>query len=405
MDTPAPISAPDKAPGKVAADAPPAPAAPAAGGGVVTSPLTVGDPVPWFVLPSTAGPEFRLHSVAGRFIVLCFFGSSSNPAARARLEAALSLRAAYDDARLAFFGVSTDARDRDEGRVRGLIPGIRYFWDFTGEVTRQFMPQDGAGITYVLDPTLRVIAALRFDDPRGHDRRLAAEIAALPVPHQHAGVELYAPVLIVPRVFEPVLCRRLIDIYRQSGGEDSGFMRDREGKTVAIIDHQHKRRQDCRIDDPRLRDGLNARVLRRLVPEIQRAFQYRPTRIERHIVACYDAELGGYFRPHRDNTTRGTAHRRFAVTINLNAEEYTGGDLRFPEFGQRAYRAPTGGAVVFSCSLLHEAMPVTSGRRYAFLPFLYDDEGAKLREANNAYLGEGVGSYGDAKKIGDASEG
>jgi hypothetical protein len=50
------------------------------------------------------------------------------------------------------------------------------------------------------------------------------------------------------------------------------------------------------------------------------------------------------------------------VTINLNAEEYDGGDLRLPEFGRQAYRAPTGGAVVFSCSLLHEALPVTRAR-------------------------------------------
>ena len=81
------------------------------------------------------------------------------------------------------------------------------------------------------------------------------------------------------------------------------------------------------------------------------------------------------------------------TTINLNADEYEGGDLRFPEFGTRTYRAPTGGAVLFSCALLHEATPVTEGRRYAFLPFLYDEDAAALREANNPHLGEGVGEY------------
>jgi hypothetical protein len=34
------------------------------------------------------------------------------------------------------------------------------------------------------------------------------------------------------------------------------------------------------------------------------------------------------------------------------------------------------------------------GRRYAFLPFLYDDEAARIREAGNDHLGEGVGRYG-----------
>src|SRR4029078_7193613 len=91
-------------------------------------------------------------------------------------------------------------------------------------------------------------------------------------------------------------------------------------------------------------------------------------------------------RAHRDNTTKGTAHRRFAVTINLNTEEFDGGELRLPEFCDKSYRAPPGGAVVFSCSLLHEALPVTKGTRYAYLPFLYNDEDAKLRQENKKYL-------------------
>ena len=109
--------------------------------------------------------------------------------------------------------------------------------------------------------------------------------------------------------------------------------------------------------------------------------------MERDLVACYDAADNGFFRPHRDNTTKGTAHRRFAVTINLNAEDYEGGDLCFPEFGAKTYRAPTGGAVVFSCSLLHEARPVTKGKRYAFLPFLYDEAAAQVREQNVEHVG------------------
>jgi predicted 2-oxoglutarate/Fe(II)-dependent dioxygenase YbiX len=113
-------------------------------------------------------------------------------------------------------------------------------------------------------------------------------------------------------------------------------------------------------------------------------------------VSCYDSSSGGYFRAHRDNTTKGTAHRRFAVTINLNVGEYEGANLVFPEFGSRAYCAPTGGAVVFSCSLLHEVLPVTKGRRYAFLPFLYDDAAAKIREANGQYLDESLGTYRNA---------
>ena len=114
--------------------------------------------------------------------------------------------------------------------------------------------------------------------------------------------------------------------------------------------------------------------------------------MERYIVPCYAAEDGGHFHAHRDNTTKGTAHRRFAVSINLN-DDFDGGEVSFPEYGRRSFKPALGGTVVFSCSLLHAVSKVTRGRRYAFLPFLYDEPAAKLREANNEFLGDGIQSY------------
>ena len=123
-----------------------------------------------------------------------------------------------------------------------------------------------------------------------------------------------------------------------------------------------------------------ARLEQRLFPMIARGLGFEVTRIERYLVSCYDADDGGVFHAHRDSTTQGTAHRRFACSINLN-DDFEGGDLRFPEFGRRTYRPPPGGAVVFSCALLHEATRVTAGRRYAFLPFFYDEAGQAVRDA------------------------
>ncbi|PHQ61847.1 MAG: hypothetical protein COC10_11460 [Sphingobium sp.] len=170
-------------------------------------------------------------------------------------------------------------------------------------------------------------------------------------------------------------------------------MREENGITMLRVDHNHKRRRDQVIEDQAMVDLLKARINIALRPMIQRAFQFDATRIERFLVACYDAREGSHFRPHRDNTTKGTAHRRFACTINLNEEAFDGGELCFPEFGQRRYRAPTGGAIVFSCSLLHEALPVTRGRRYAFLPFFYDEDAARLRERNIGFVTPEVAGY------------
>ncbi len=226
--------------------------------------------------------------------------------------------------------------------------------------------------------------------------RLLDLLRRLPDPSLHGGFEAPAPVLVLPRVLEHELCQQLVAAYEARGGQESGFMVERDGKTVGVYDHAAKRRRDYEIEDEALRAALRARVSRRIAPEIQKAFQFNATRIERYIVACYDSTEGGHFKAHRDNTTPGTAHRRFAVTINLN-DAFDGGALWFPEFGSRRYRPPIGGAVVFSCSLLHEATPVTRGVRYATLPFLYDDAAARLRQHNlHSLAGEAASPPGAA---------
>src|SRR5262249_42265116 len=149
-------------------------------------------------------------------------------------------------------------------------------------------------------------------------------------PSRHAGVDMFPPVLVLPNVFEPELCRTLIAGYDAHGGDESGFMRDIDGKTVLVRDHTHKRRRDFLVDNADLIKTLQDRIRRRIVPEIGKAFQFHVTRMERYLVGCYRADEGGHFRPHRDNTTKGTAHRRFAVTINLN-DAFEGGELSFPE--------------------------------------------------------------------------
>jgi predicted 2-oxoglutarate/Fe(II)-dependent dioxygenase YbiX len=225
------------------------------------------------------------------------------------------------------------------------------------------------------------VRAVPLADPALHVREVLAALQT-PMPPRPA------PVLLLPRVFEPEFCRMLMALYDRGESAESGFMQTdpKTGKTVLRTDPQMKRRRDCLIEDEGLQKAIRRRLHRRLVPEVRKAFQFHATRIERYIVARYDAADGGHFRAHRDNTTKGTAHRRFAVTINLNADDYEGGDLAFPEFGPQTFRAPTGGAVVFSCSLLHEARPVTRGARYCFLPFLYDEAAAKIRQENLGFV-------------------
>ncbi|MBI2993255.1 MAG: 2OG-Fe(II) oxygenase [Gammaproteobacteria bacterium] len=363
-------------------------------------PLTAGEPAPWFVGRTALNPNFNFESAAGRKVVLAFLGSAANPASRDFLAGLSSIRDRFDDVTTCFFGVSIDPGDERLGLIADDIPGIRFFMDDNREISRAYRALGEQGVyrllVYILDAQLRVVAALPIGADAGECiAHLRHELDALPATGEPWPATAQAPVLVVPRVFEPALCRTLVETYEQGGGEDSGFMRDVKGKTTLIIDYGHKRRRDCTIKDEKLRNACMVRIHDRLAPEIHKAYQFRATRIERHIVACYDAGEGGHFRAHRDNTTLGTAHRRFAVSLFLNSGEYDGGFLRFPEYGPALFSAPTGGAVVFSCSLQHEATPVTRGRRYMYLPFLYDEEAKRLREENKQYLDERLTGAGD----------
>jgi peroxiredoxin/predicted 2-oxoglutarate/Fe(II)-dependent dioxygenase YbiX len=360
--------------------------------------VQVGEPAPWFVCRSPTNPQYHFESIAGRYVVLCFFGSAADPISRRVLDRVLSCQHVFDDANACFFGVSIDPEDETKSRVENVIPGFRFLWDFDQSVSRLFgviLDTDDETnsatyrrVTFVLDERLRVLKILAFGENPDHQvAQLVDFLKGMPAIATSELAGQPAPVLIVPRIFEPGFCQVLIDYYDSHGGQESGFMRDVDGKTVEIVDHNFKQRRDQVIRDQRLRTATMHRIHDRLVPEVHKAFQFRATRIERYIVSCYESTTGGHFRPHRDNLTKGTAHRQFAVSLNLNSE-YEGGNLRFPEFGQQTYKAPVGGAVVFSCSLLHEATPITMGKRYAFLPFLYDEEAAKIRQQNLKYLGD-----------------
>ncbi|MBP7000861.1 2OG-Fe(II) oxygenase [Amaricoccus sp.] len=365
--------------------------------------LLPGDPAPWFRARTAGNPRYAFDSAGGRYLVLLFFGTAADPHARAALAAAAARPDLFDDARASLFGVTADPADEAQGRVADRLPGIRFFLDFDGAVGRAFgalpvaAPAPGEGLAVrrmwmILDPTLRIIDVIPFAPDRSDIAAALDRLAALPPPARFAGVELQAPIILLPGVFEPELCARLIARYEAHGGEESGVMRDVEGKTVAVMDQRQKRRKDHVIEDQALIGELQSRFLRRVVPEIRKVHQFEATRMERYLVACYAAEDGGHFAAHRDNTTHGTAHRRFAVSVNLN-DAFDGGEVSFPEYGTRGFKAPPGGAVVFSCSLLHAVSRVTSGRRYAFLPFLYDEAAAKLREANMAKVSEDISGY------------
>ena len=343
-----------------------------------------GEPAPFFTAATTKVERYSLDAAAGRWMVLMVFGTLSSSASLHALELALRRRDLFNDVDAAFYGVTVDASDRQRGLIDSE-PGVRFFWDLDRAVCRLYgLANDDflRPAIFLIDPAFRIVMAEPIEAVDMVLDRLEQALS------EAAAQDQTAPVLILPRVLEPELCRTLIDYYQGGAPTQSGFAMEVDGQTVTRLNPTLKRRNDVTIEDPALIEAVRSRLETRLFPMVARAFGWSATRIERYLIACYSAEDRGFFFPHRDDATAGTAHRKFAVTLNLNAEDYDGGELRFPEFGPRTYRPPTGGAAVFACGLLHEATPVTRGVRYAVVPFLYDEAGEALRQANLGKVGE-----------------
>ena len=189
---------------------------------------------------------------------------------------------------------------------------------------------------------------------------------------------IHPPVLTVPDVLSQSDCCHLIEIFRTRGNEfvQPGHMMLGDRKTdckMRIPDQGREDRVDHWVVERETQNFISEKLQSRLFPEIKKAFNYKITRHERYRIARYEGKRGGEKIGHRDNNEPNVAHRRFAVTVNLNAADYEGAELRFPEFSSQLYKPASGTAIVFSCSLLHEVVEMRCGARFALLGFLFGD--------------------------------
>lgn len=350
-----------------------------------------GDVAPWW---KQGRYRFAFDRAAGRYIVLGFCGNVRDRVGQAATAVFQRCRPFTDSGKISFFCVLSDAEGGGSLPQRAGLTDAEIIFDADGVVHRAYGIASRTWI--VLDPMMRVLRVIPFDAADTHITALLELLDSLPPPSHHLGFQAPAPVLVLSNVFEPEFCRHLIACYEADGGRESGFMEEVQGKTVELYDGDWKRRRDFLITDRTLIEPIKERMARRIGLMVQQVFQFRFSRIERYLVACYSSADGGHFGPHRDDTVRGTEHRKFAVSINLNAE-FEGGGISFPEYSAQEFKVPAGAAVIFSASILHRVSRVTQGRRYAFLPFIYDEAAERVRLANLGALQ----SSGDAGQPGD----
>lgn len=322
-------------------------------------PLEPGDPAPNPRFEDAAGQAVSLRddAHAGVASVVIF---AKLPAAQATLTALLGHLASVTAARLI-----VAARPQ----APATLPAALCWRDPEGQAAAAFGHGDAPLASATLDANGRLLACSDAS-AQTQAETIRRALRSLDQPATTGELADHPPVLVLPRVLSPENCDRMIAewdkpvrLWASDGFVSLGYEQEKTSFKLKVESHGELIQLVLR--DPALERWLDARFARRLRREIHKAFQIRVPMREDYRVVCYDSAAAGYLGPHRDNPTEMTKHRLFTAVVALNdAEDYDGGELRFPEYAAEGYRLAKGAAVVWSASLLHEVRPVLAGRRY-----------------------------------------
>ncbi|MGA9851477.1 MAG: 2OG-Fe(II) oxygenase [Gammaproteobacteria bacterium] len=339
--------------------------------------LTRGDRIPDFRRPNQVGEPRMLYDLqVGQPVVLLVFENPNSADTRA----ALAVLGGNDPnwAQITRVALVRGTLVQCSHFVNGTASGLTVLAD-DGAVATHLLGSEPSGqrliTAFALDSNLRVIERIEYAAGGNLDeflRRVTA-VYSHDAPCTPQILHQQAPVLFVPRVLNAGFCNELMAYFEEDGGQPSGTAYIDRNNALWRPDPSVKMRRDVYMKEGVQLERLKEMLTQRVLPEIKRCFHYQVTQHEVFKLVCYDAQTGGYFRLHRDNESRDTQHRRFAMTLNLNTGDYTGGQLRFPEFSLNLYQPERGDAIIFSSSLLHEVTPVTAGRRYVLLGFFFGD--------------------------------
>jgi predicted 2-oxoglutarate/Fe(II)-dependent dioxygenase YbiX len=329
--------------------------------------LRIGDRVPNFQLPTKDGLNRVFYfEVSGGPIVLVVARQTSKNLDECFMELDKCTTSLCD------LGAEIFCIVDDLTKVQKYIPSGVIFGDKEGKLSDVLLKESNGTSSDIkillLDPNQRVLGKCVIDDPKidvGECINTLKLIRNKPRP-QPVIMQYGAPALLMDNLIDSNLCNRLIENWKSDHQE--GLVND--GKNNAP-DPEIKKNREHVVKDADLRREIASSIGPKISPELEKAFNFdQPLRFEAFTVLSYSDDRKDFFAPHRDNL-RTTQKRRFAMSLNLN-DGYQGGELWFPEYGEHKYLPAAGAGVIFSCSLLHEALPVTKGQRWVMVTFMCD---------------------------------
>src|SRR4051812_5894674 len=303
--------------------------------GITALPFSVGDRAPAIVGATASGRFFSMDGQAGRPALIVALGALEPEAAARLIDRLKDVRRQVEDAGVDLVPVVPPLMPFTSrfSEVRVLSDFLIYLGGTSG---LDAWSVKGAAGALLIDRGGRIVdifAVAEHIDIPGRLALFAQRIAAEPAQVRKSA----APVLMLPNIAPPALCRALIDHFEASPHAAGAMASFSDGAAYAKLDEGKKRRRDTELtaESPLFAEVVGL-LSTRVIPEIKRAFQAEIANADRILIARYD-DTGGYFKRHRDDAAPHTAFREFAISLNLNTDEYEGGELRFPEYDDHRY--------------------------------------------------------------------
>lgn len=329
--------------------------------------MTIGDRAPNFMLEDITGSPHELYNtdITGGPIIILLPGQDNSTTIFKQFAEKAEAFDAFGAHRYAL--LPSGKNISEESGASGFI----LLNDAGSAVSHGYL--NPAGLTgpamFALDPNQRIVAIAKDLDGAGFADTALTAFARI-APHEPPKqISMQAPVLFIPEVLDSADCDRLIETW-QAGDKKKNFINVASGAQTSKTDRSEVKRRSDVIIEGALERHLLVTLMPRIAPEVERVFSFdKEWGFEKFRIGCYESKDSGFFRAHRDNPSEALSHRHFAASINLN-DGYEGGHLRFPEHGIDHYAPTKGGALIFSCGLLHEVVPVTAGHRFTLLTFV-----------------------------------
>lgn len=343
--------------------------------------LDIGDRMPNIFGPDQHGGRFSVNRAPpGPFALL------SVPAGHdAAIDAALS---AFDEVVQADNGPRPNAviaitgpADRVHDRAKSLHIQTPALADTRGQLAALFRAgrdgqpdnsrlRDGA-IAMVTDSDQTIRSVIPFADAYRFRSEMGRALNEVEKAGERAHAHGFAPVLRIPYLLNSDQCGALMATWETSHQPGKVAGAGQYGESINKV----LEKRVCYDHFIRDNESLHADIVSTIGPRIrdavERAFNFDVQCYEPFFIVGYPSSAGGFFGSHRDNIDPAHMHRSFALSVNLNTEEYEGGGVWFPEYADTLYDPPAGDGVVFSCSLLHEAKVVTKGWRFILSGFMW----------------------------------